>query len=63
MNTKAQAPPKLPPAWFKHTFWRGHRVALPAQPRPVPVDPGQQAWLGCDASHHDRPELRPESAA
>ena len=24
MNT--QAPPKLPPAWFKHAFWRGHRA-------------------------------------
>lgn len=22
-----QAPPRLPPAWFKHAFWRGHRVA------------------------------------
>jgi len=19
-------PPRLPPAWFKHAFWRGHRV-------------------------------------
>ena len=20
------SPPKLPPAWFKHLFWRGHRL-------------------------------------
>ncbi|MGD9750772.1 MAG: nitroreductase/quinone reductase family protein [Acidimicrobiia bacterium] len=26
MNTTTPAPPKLPPAWFKHAFWRGHRV-------------------------------------
>jgi deazaflavin-dependent oxidoreductase (nitroreductase family) len=24
--TTATAPPKLPPAWFQHLFWRGHRV-------------------------------------
>ena len=22
----AARPPKLPPAWFKHAFWRGHRT-------------------------------------
>ncbi len=27
MTTSAQTAPKLPPAWFKHAFWRGHRVA------------------------------------
>ena len=26
MTTKTTRPPKLPPAWFKHAFWRGHRV-------------------------------------
>ena len=26
MNTKTTRPPKLPPAWFKHAFWRGHRL-------------------------------------
>ena len=26
MSTTAQRPPKLPPAWFKHTFWRCHRA-------------------------------------
>jgi len=26
MSTTAHAPPKLPPAWFKHAFWRGHRA-------------------------------------
>ena len=26
MSTTATRPPKLPPAWFKHLFWRGHRV-------------------------------------
>ena len=25
MNATATHPPKLPPAWFKHAFWRGHR--------------------------------------
>jgi deazaflavin-dependent oxidoreductase (nitroreductase family) len=25
MDTQATDPPKLPPAWFKHLFWRGHR--------------------------------------
>jgi F420H(2)-dependent quinone reductase len=24
--TTPAAPPKLPPAWFKHVFWRVHRV-------------------------------------
>lgn len=27
MNTPEQAQPKLPPAWFQHAFWRGHRAA------------------------------------
>ena len=26
MGTTQERPPKLPPAWFKHLFWRGHRV-------------------------------------
>jgi deazaflavin-dependent oxidoreductase (nitroreductase family) len=26
MTQTATRPPKLPPAWFKHAFWRGHRV-------------------------------------
>ena len=26
MTTTATRPPKLPPAWFKHLFWRVHRV-------------------------------------
>lgn len=26
-DTPTQAPPRLPPAWFKHAFWRGHRAA------------------------------------
>ena len=26
MNEVEGRPPKLPPAWFKHTFWRAHRV-------------------------------------
>ena len=26
MTTSTAPPPKLPPAWFKHTFWRGHRA-------------------------------------
>ena len=25
MNTEVTRPPKLPPAWFKHAFWRVHR--------------------------------------
>lgn len=25
MNTQDTKPPKLPPAWFKHLFWRVHR--------------------------------------
>ena len=25
MSTPVTHPPKLPPAWFKHAFWRGHR--------------------------------------
>lgn len=25
MNTQTTEPPKLPPAWFKHGFWRVHR--------------------------------------
>jgi deazaflavin-dependent oxidoreductase (nitroreductase family) len=24
--TKTTEPPKLPPVWFKHLFWRGHRL-------------------------------------
>ena len=27
MDTQTTEPPKLPPAWFKHLFWRGHRLA------------------------------------
>jgi deazaflavin-dependent oxidoreductase (nitroreductase family) len=32
MTTSTETPrttdaPKLPPAWFKHLFWRGHRLA------------------------------------
>ena len=26
MSTDAAAPPRIPPAWIKHLFWRGHRV-------------------------------------
>lgn len=26
MNEKASRPPKLPPRWFMHTFWRAHRA-------------------------------------
>ncbi len=26
MSTAKTMPPKLPPAWFKHVFWRGHRA-------------------------------------
>jgi len=26
MNTNASRPPRLPPPWFKHAFWRAHRV-------------------------------------
>jgi deazaflavin-dependent oxidoreductase (nitroreductase family) len=26
MNDMKTRPPKLPPAWFKHTFWRVHRI-------------------------------------
>ena len=25
MATETTAPPRLPPAWFKHLFWRVHR--------------------------------------
>jgi F420H(2)-dependent quinone reductase len=25
MNTQTTKPPRLPPPWFKHLFWRGHR--------------------------------------
>ena len=27
MTTETNDAPKLPPAWFKHLFWRGHRLA------------------------------------
>lgn len=26
MTTESTTPPKLPPVWFKHLFWRVHRV-------------------------------------
>lgn len=26
MVTDTTRPPKLPPVWFKHLFWRGHRL-------------------------------------
>ena len=27
MGIQPTEPPRLPPAWFKHLFWRGHRFA------------------------------------
>jgi deazaflavin-dependent oxidoreductase (nitroreductase family) len=27
MEPRTTKPAKLPPAWFKHLFWRGHRLA------------------------------------
>jgi F420H(2)-dependent quinone reductase len=27
MNTTATRPPRMPPPWFVHTFWRVHRAA------------------------------------
>ena len=27
MGTQTTEPAKLPPVWFKHLFWRGHRLA------------------------------------
>ncbi len=27
MGTQKAEPAKLPPVWFKHLFWRGHRLA------------------------------------
>jgi deazaflavin-dependent oxidoreductase (nitroreductase family) len=27
MSTETTTAPKLPPVWFKHLFWRGHRLA------------------------------------
>ncbi|MGA7757213.1 MAG: nitroreductase/quinone reductase family protein [Ilumatobacteraceae bacterium] len=27
MDTQTNEPPKLPPTWFKHLFWRVHRLA------------------------------------
>jgi deazaflavin-dependent oxidoreductase (nitroreductase family) len=26
MDPQITKPPKLPPVWFKHLFWRGHRI-------------------------------------
>ena len=26
MSETTTRPTRLPPAWFKHTFWRGHRL-------------------------------------
>lgn len=26
MSTSTTSPPKMPPAWFMHAFWRGHRA-------------------------------------
>ena len=26
MDDQAAEPPKLPPVWFKHLFWRVHRA-------------------------------------
>ena len=51
-ESSANAPPKLPPVWFKHLFWRVHRVRQPPQRWSIPVDPGQQAGLGRAAPHH-----------
>ena len=27
MDVQTKEPPKLPPVWFKHLFWRVHRFA------------------------------------
>ena len=58
MGTQTTKPPRLPPVWFKHVFWRGHRLLFRFTGRARLVDPEEQARLGRDASHDDRPDVR-----
>ena len=46
MDEAVARPPKLPPPWFKHTFSAHSPSALPAEWRPLPLDPGEQRGSG-----------------
>jgi len=49
-------PPKLPPGWFVHEPG-AFMSSLQAQRRSLPVDDGEQTWLGRVAPHHRRAEI------
>jgi F420H(2)-dependent quinone reductase len=50
--------PKLPPVWFKHLFWRGHRSLYHLLGDRVPVDAGEQTRLGRHARDDTRSSVR-----
>ena len=58
MSKAATRPPKLPPAWFKHTFWRVHRAFCRLSGGRFLWTTGEQARLGCPAPHDRRAEVR-----
>lgn len=45
MDKAQDAPPKLPPAWFQHLFWRVHRVLVRLSGgRFLWTDTGKRGW-------------------
>ena len=46
MATESHEAPKLPPAWFKHLFWRVHRFLYPAPGSRVPWTPASKRGWG-----------------
>ncbi len=45
-GAEATAPPKLPPAWFTHLFWRGHRFLYRLLGSRVLWSPGNKRGWG-----------------
>ena len=46
MDPQATSPPKLPPAWFKHAFWKVHRALYKVLGRRVLWTPASKRGWG-----------------
>ncbi len=58
MATETNEAPWLPPPWFKHFFWRVHRVLYRMLGARVLWTPQSKPRLGRHASDDDRSEVR-----